>query len=404
MNHIYRIVLAALISAALAGCRSTSPSLQAWGQDIAALQQSLPFDAPPFHLLTDDVDGDGRLDVIAVAHGGNYAQVFFQREPRVFSPGPKVPEVGFHPGDIARLPAAEPLYGAAGEGVNRLIVLEPTAEGGFRVRNQASESAPRHLSVFRWPGWGTGLAVSSFQEDEVSLWKGFDPVVGKAAGRIAVPLREQPEKKSVRRADRIVPADIDGDGVEELLFTIQRNHSLWMIRRPEKMDDALTPVLVRDFFRGAPNQVAVADLDGDKAPDLLVPNQSRPFLIHVLVNDGRGGFKDAAPLSFPTKAGIRQVAAGQDRDGATHLLAVGYGALALYQFPPSWDGHAAAPMRSVPMARNEGSQILLLRDIDGDGWLDGVLGRGRGGNGVWIVYGPLWRHFEELAAGQFVLE
>ncbi|QJD31201.1 FG-GAP repeat domain-containing protein [Methylococcus geothermalis] len=403
MNYFYWIVLAALSSVALAACRSPSPSLHALSEDVASLQQSLPFDAPPFHVATDDVDGDGRLDVIAVAHGGNYAQAFFQKEPRVFSPGPTVPEVGFHPGDFVRLPSKERLYAAAAEGVNQLIVLEPTLAGGFRVRNRVPETAPRHLSVFRWPDWGTSLAVSSFHEDEVSLWKGFDPVTGKAVGRIAVPLREQPQKKSIRRADRIVPVDIDGDGIEELLFTIQQNHSLWMIRHPEKIDDTVTPIQVRDFVRGAPNQVAVADLDGNKAPDLLIPNQSQPFHIHVLINEGQGAFKDAAPLSFPTTMGIRQVAVGQDRDDATCLMAVGYGALAIYRFPPSWDGHAAVPMRSVPMARNEGSQILLLRDIDGDGWLDGVLGRGKGGNGVWIVYGPLWQHFEDLAAGQFVL-
>ncbi|MGH6819410.1 MAG: FG-GAP repeat domain-containing protein, partial [Methylocella sp.] len=260
---------------------------------------------------------------------------------------------------------------------------------------------PRHIATFRWPRWGNSLAVTPFQDDRLVLLRGTDPCQGRVAARVPVPLSSHP--RSLRHAERVTPADLDGDGVDELLFASSITNELFMLRHPGG-EGPLRPELIRKFPAGAPNQVAVTDLDGNGAPDLIVPYQTKPFQIHILMNNGRASFVDASPLSFPTTMGIRRVAAGEDRDGANYVLAVGYGAIALYRFPAHWDASAAVPMRSVPMARSEGCQILLLQDIDGDGWLDGILGRGVGDRGAWIVYGPLWDHFDELATKRFILD
>ncbi len=365
-----------------------------------SFQESLPFQDPPFDILVDDVDGNGRPDIALVSHGDNYAQVFFQKEHRVFAAGPRVPDVGFHPGDIIRWPSEQPFYLVAAEGVNQLLVLEPGPDGGFREVSRLAEQTPRHVASFRWPEWGASLAVTPFRNNRLVLLRDVDPQSGRAASRVPVALSSQP--RSLRRAGRVTPVDIDGDGVDELLFASSVMQELWMLRYPGA-EESITPVLIHKFPAGAPDQVAAADLNGDGAQDLIVPNQSTPFQINILMNDGHGTFAAASPLSFPTTMGIRRVAVGRDQDGVNYLLAVGYGAVALYRFPASWDGHAPVPMRSVPMARNEGSQALLLQDIDGDGLLDGILGRGMGDNGAWIVYGPLWEHFDELADKQFVL-
>jgi len=396
---MFRLSGAALLALALLACEPASrtpvPSAEA-----PAFQESLPFQDPPFDILADDVDGNGFPDLALISHGGNYAQVFFQKEHRAFVPGPRVSNVGFHPGDIIRWPSEQPRYLLAAEGVNQVLVLEPGPEGGLREVSRLAAQVPRHIASFRWPDWGTSLAITPFLNNRLVLLRDVDPQSGRAAARIPVPL--SPHPRSLRKAERVVPVDLDGDGVDELLFASSVMQELWMLRYPGA-EESITPVLIRKFPAGAPNQVAAADLNGDGAQDLIVPNQSAPFQINLLINDGSGSFEDAAPLSFPTTMGLRRVAVAKDRDGANYLLAVGYGALALYRFPAQWDGAAPVPMRSVPMARNEGSQALLLQDIDGDGWLDGVLGRGRGKNGAWIVYGPLWDHFDELAAKQFVL-
>lgn len=398
--RISRIGSALLIAVFLAACRSHEPML-AGAEGTFSFQQSLPFEGAPFDILADDVDGDGRPDIILVSHGGNYAQVFLQKGPRNFTPSSRVPEVGFHPGEVIRLPFDRRLYLAAGEGSNQLILFEPGPSGKFEVAGRLPETAPRYATAFRWPGWGMSLAVSPFQKDFLVLLKDIDVPQGHVAARLTVPLSER--GTSLHRPGRLVSADIDGDGVDELLFTTERTNSLWMIRHPEKADEGVRPILIRDFRMGTPNQVVVTDLNGDKALDLVVPNQTEPFQIHVLLNDGHGAFKDASPLSFPTTMGIREVAASKDRDGLNYLVAVGYGTVAIYRFPQSWDGGTPVPMRSVPMAKKEASQDLVLKDLDGDGWLDAIVGRSHREIGAWILYGPLWEHIELLAARQFLL-
>jgi hypothetical protein len=395
-----RIGSAVFLAVFLVACRSPVPML-AGAEGTSSLQQSLPFEGASFDILADDVDGDARPDIILVSHGGNYAQVFLQKGPRAFTPSSRVPEVGFHPGAIIRLPSDRHLYLAAGEGSNQLILFQSGPSGKFEVVGRLAETAPRYATTFRWPGWGMSLAVSPFQKDFLVLLKDMDVSQGQVAARLTVPLSER--GASLHRPGRVVSADIDGDGVDELLFMTERTNSLWMIRRPEKADETVTPVLIRDFQRGTPSQVVAIDVNGDKALDLVVPNQTEPFQIHILLNDGHGTFKDASPLSFPTTMGIRQVAAGTDKDGVNYLMAVGYGTVAIYRFPHGWGGRAAVPMRSVPMAQKEASQDLVLKDLDGDGWLDAIVGRSHREIGAWILYGPLWEHFELLAARQFLL-
>jgi hypothetical protein len=47
---------------------------------------------------------------------------------------------------------------------------------------------------------------------------------------------------------------------------------------------------------------------------------------------------------------------------------------------------------------------MIFDDLDGDGWLDGVIGKVSGKNPLWVVYGPLWEQFGKLAEQGFVLQ
>ena len=393
------LVLAAVGLSALSGCASNKGAPVAIDA-TSAFQQSLQFPDSPFDMLADDLDGDRRTDLVLVSHGGNYAQAFLQQETRAFVAGERQAVVGFHPGDLIRLPGVRPRYLSAAEGENRLLVLEPGQNGGLRQMAELEEQAPRHIALFHWPGWGESVVASPFGQDFLVLLKDFDPVKGRASERIRVALGE--EGRSIRRAEWVRPADIDGDGVDELLFASDMTQEVLMLKYPGP-DGVIKPMLVAKFPSGAPWDVLSADLNGDGALDLVVPNQSQPFVAHVLLNDGRGVFQEAAALPFPTSMGLRRFALSKDKDGLNYLLGVGYGAIALYRFPQSWEGKAPVPMLKLRVGAAEGSQAIVLQDLDGDGWLDGVVGRGKGPPGAWIVYGPLWEHFEKLSAAQFVL-
>lgn len=400
-----RKAIAALIftATALPGCQTTAdqrPKLESH----PPVYNSLSFQSAPFSLLTDDFDGNGRTDIAAVSHSANYAQIFFQKNRRQFKPSQKMDAVGFHPGDLIKLPGNPPSYLMAAEGENALFLMKPTVDGVLKKAGTLKERAARHAAVFQWPGWGVSLAVSPFQKDYLVLLKDFDSGKDAASERIIVPLSDK--HPSIQRVDYVTVADVDGDRIDEILFASRTTNQLWMLKYPSKGGE-IRPTLVHKFQQGAPIQVLALDVNGDGSLDLIVPNQTKPYQIHVLLNDGAGHFQESTLLPFPTKVGIRRVAAGTDRDGSKYLLAVGYGAIRLYRFPEKWDGRAEAPGVTLPMVYPEGVQTIVLRDVDGDGWLDGIVGRGRGGkdtDGVWIIYGPLWEHFAELADEKFELK
>lgn len=400
-----RKAIPALIFAAsaLAGCQTVSDR-RPQPESHPPVSNSLPFQSAPFALLTDDFDGNGRIDIAAVSHGASYAQIFFQDNRRHFSPGQKIDAVGFHPGDLIKLPGNPPSYLMAAEGENALFLMKPTVDGDLKKVGTLKEMAARHAAVFQWPGWGVSLAVSPFQKDYLVLLKDLDSGQVAATERILIPLSDK--HPSIQRVDYVTVADVDGDRIDEILFASRTTNQLWMLKYPRKGDE-IRPSLVHKFKQGAPIQVLALDVNGDSWPDLIVPNQTKPYQIHVLINDGAGHFQEFTSLPFPTKVGIRRAAAGSDRDGSKYLLAAGYGAIELYRFPEKWNGRAKVPAVTLPMVHQEGVQAIVLRDVDGDGWLDGIVGRGRGGkdtDGVWIIYGPLWEHFAELADEKFELK
>ncbi len=385
------IVITLLCSVFLAACREPQEPLD--------FQQTLPLShGVPFDVLVDDVDADGRRDVAVVSHGGNFMQVFFQQENRRFSAGPEIGEVGFHPGMIARWPGEKPRYllNAEGDGRIRFLGVEPDRK--LRLDGELNERSPRYATFFSWPGWGAGLAVSPFVYDTFVLWKNLEFGLNVRSERHAIPLSASGHSNI--RAGKPVAGDIDGDGVAEILFTIPRKHEVRVVRLPK--DDAKpTADLLYRFNGGAQDQVELLDLNGDGSLDLIVPDQITPFEIHLLINDGHGTFRETGTIKFPTTMGIRSIDVGLDMDGVKTVLAVGYGALVLYRFPPGWDGKSQVPEIVHPFPPYEASQAVVLRDIDADGWLDALVGRGVEKKGVWLAFGPLERHFHTLIDQKF---
>jgi hypothetical protein len=151
--------------------------------------------------------------------------------------------------------------------------------------------------------------------------------------------------------------------------------------------------------------VLASDLNGDKAMDLLIPDQTKPYQIHILLNKGKGDFQETkSPLPFAVNNGIRYADLRDDRDGKRYLTVIGFGALALYQLPLEWDGLQAVPMRWVRISERGMSSDVVLEDMNGDGWLDVVLGYVSPDHCTAIIHGPLWPHMEELSKNAFMFD
>lgn len=353
-------------------------------------------------ILADDLDGDGRPDLAATLHAANLSQIFWQTASRVYRPGSRLDAVGFHPGDWLRWPGDEALYVAAAEGSGKLLNFRVNADGGMAIVSQMSARMPRHLAHFNWPGWGDSLAVTPFEMGMLDLFKGYDPRLGNVTERVPIGLGEDPV--TIRRVERVSVADIDGDGVDEILFASRSTGEVFKVSRPL---DGEKPKAERVFElgEGAPHQVLAFDVDGDGMKDMIVPNQIQPYQINVLINQGQGSFRIAqTPWLFPVQQGLRYADIGTDRDGHAYLAVVGYGALALYQVPKPWSESEAAPVKFIKIKTRGMSSDIILTDMDGDQWLDVVVGYASAEHGIAIIHGPLWQHMDELAAQDFALE
>ncbi|MBZ5714891.1 RHS repeat-associated core domain-containing protein [Nannocystis pusilla] len=112
----------------------------------------------------------------------------------------------------------------------------------------------------------------------------------------------------------------------------------------------------------------VADLDGDRLPDLVrvLPSESR-----VLVAAGEGLGLFAEPVDL---AGVPPMAEGQrwefgdlNGDGAADLVRIGGASLDLYTY--QHDG-SVAPAASVAWPDLEADEVVLLSDVDASGTVD----------------------------------
>ncbi len=381
----------------------------------------LPMPAATDYLLIDDVNQDHIPDLLLTSHGGNVARVFLQREGRQWQAGPPLPQVGFHPGHLLRIPepGPQPRYLALAEGEAKLKILAPESSGDFRVLSEIPAAYPRAGNWFTWPGWGKSLAYGSYINPSVILIKGFDTQRMEAAR--AVELRFEP---NFERVEAFTTADIDGDGIEEVLFFNSGLNAVQFIRYPGPEGVPKIEFLWILPKGGRSHAVVAADLDQDGDIDILVPDQVRQdregtTALNLFLNDGQGDWRPDCikiPLPAGIQPGIRSADFGVDRDGQGYVLAAGYRHLVLVRIPSRRNGYdepeieapqmEAPEIKLVPLPKPTGIPQILLEDLDGDGWLDGVfansLGAGMGGR---VIYGPLWTGFaalqlEGLAPGQ----
>ncbi len=105
--------------------------------------------------------------------------------------------------------------------------------------------------------------------------------VGKAPGFVAV-------------------ADVNRDGNHDLLVANIDEGTVSVLLGDG--DGDFKPALGSPFPCNAnPNDIAIADMNGDGHPDMVIANHQTPY-ITVLLGDGKGGFKPAAHSPFATQS------------------------------------------------------------------------------------------------------
>ena len=337
-----------------------------------------------FHALVDDLDGDGRLDLLFTSHGGNMIRVFRQTATRRFEATDEQEIAGFHPNDTIALPGTPKRYVINAEGRSQLRVVAAQPDGRLTLISDYSQPHPLGTTPFSWPGWGPlSLAVAPYTGSSLTLLRDFNPEKGETKEAIKIATEADPQPARL--------ADLNSDGVPELVFPTFHGNKVWAI---EHAGSEQAPGLreLASFKKGWPRQAVPFDLDQDGAMDLLVPMSVRPRIVGLL-NDGKGQFTRRAPISYPGAIGVHTLAVGQDA-GGRYLLAGGSRALVLYRERKEQAGDFEN--RVVERPDFTWPNRVELVDVDGDRWLDAVVAD-QGAAQSEIIYGPLWDIFGKLS-------
>ena len=337
-----------------------------------------------FHVLVDDLDGDGRLDLLFTSHGGNMLRVFRQTAARRFEATDEQDIAGFHPNDTIALPGAPKRYLINAEGKSLLRVTAAQPDGRLTLISDYSLPHPLGTTPFSWPDWGPlSLGVAPYTGSSVTLLRDFNPEKGQTRAAIEIATEADPQPA------RLV--DLNGDKVPELVFPTFRTNKIWAI---EHAGSEQAPRLreLAAFKMGWPRHVVPFDLNQDGAMDLLVPMSVRPRIVRLL-NDGKGQFTRGGPIPYPGSTGVHTLAVGQDA-GGRYLLAGGSRALVLYRELKERPGDFETSVLARPDFTWPNRVELV--DVDGDQWLDAVVAD-QGEAQSEVIYGPLWDIFGKLS-------
>jgi uncharacterized protein (TIGR03437 family) len=180
----------------------------------------------------------------------------------------------------------------------------------------------------------------------------------------------------------IVAADFNGDGKLDLA----------VVNAPS--DDRTTPGNLSVFFGDGngnfqlahtysagslPSSLAAADLNGDGKPDLVVTDESDPYVnprapgaVYVFLNDGKGGFQTPTKLTvgtYPFSVFIGDL----NGDGVPDLVVASENASAAYTLSVLLGTGNGSFQPPVSVSTQYGPSGVAIKDFNGDGKADLVV-------------------------------
>ena len=309
-------------------------------------------------LLAADIDGDGRLDLVAPGASGRVGVYLGRDGGTLFAPAPEPTAAGptsVATADFNRDGQAD--LAVANASANSYSIFLGLGDGDFGPRkDHAAGSGPAAIVAADLNADGDpDLVIANGNAGTVSVLLGRGN--GSFLAAKTFPCGAAPTALAV--------ADFDLDGRLDVAVAAYGANTLAVLLG--NGDGTLQPKL--DAAAGpGPISLAVADFDGDTLPDLAAADANTgsfgPGKVSVLLGHGDGSF--AAPVSLDAGIGAAAVVAGDfDKDGhadlavATNLDVFGFVAVLLGK----GDG------RFVPQVTYSTGRLavaLAVADLDGD--------------------------------------
>jgi hypothetical protein len=320
----------------------------------------------PRAVLALDLDGDGDLDLASADTVSNRLSVFLATGEMDFS-GPLILQTGLAPKSIA---AGD----LDGDGLLDLVSADSlSSELSVFLGKESGEFTrpdPPVLETGPDPSWVTAadlngdghldLACAASAANQLSIF------LGRGAGAFERLTPVDKGSQSDSRPVWIGAVDFNLDGQLDLCSADFRADQLSIVLG--KGDGSFTVPSSGALRTGAgPKAAAMTDINGDGRPDLVSADSLANRLSTFLGNQD-GALSNAAFSSLDTGASPRTaLAADLDGDGHLDLVSADFGSSQLSIFTGSWNGTFARP---TSVATEGPPTALGAGDINGDGALD----------------------------------
>lgn len=198
----------------------------------------------------------------------------------------------------------------------------------------------------------------------------------------------------------VAVADVNHDGHPDIIVANTVDETVSVLLGDGR--GHFTPAPGSPFKCGAaPNDIAVADMNGDGNPDLVIANTGTPY-ITILLGDGKGGFAAAphspfATSSYPHVHGI--AAADFFGNGKLAVVTDSWGHDQILLIPSDGKGNLIAPERTFNTGKRP-YERLRSADFNGDGKPD-VVTTDLDSNAVTILLGDGKGGFTEATGSPF---
>jgi FG-GAP-like repeat len=202
------------------------------------------------------------------------------------------------------------------------------------------------------------------------------------------------------RPGSIAIADVNRDGRPDILVANTEDETVTVLLGDGKGHFAPSPGSPFACGRG-PNDIAVADMNGDGNPDLVIANTGTPY-ITILLGDGKGSFAPAPHSPFATESypHVHGVAAADFMgNGKPGVVTDSWGHNEILLIPGDGQGNLILPGKPFHTGKRP-YQRLRSADFNGDGKPD-VVTTDLDQNAVTILLGDGNGGFREAPGSPF---